>query len=91
MTNTNTERSSLPLMLDQQQLIKENQLLRDQLDHAQSLITTPVKDYVKLELHVKELDDMIRGLEKELIQVYREKAELNRKISDLLSRSYIAV
>lgn len=84
---TNTTREQLPLMLDQQKLVEENRLLRDQLDHAQSLITTPVKDYVKLELRLQEMTEEMRALEKELIQVYRDKAELNRKISDLLSRT----
>lgn len=86
---TNTTREQLPLMLDQQKLVEENRLLRDQLDHAQSLITTPVKDYVKLELRLQEMAEEVRALEKELIQVYRDKAELNRKVSDLLSRPTI--
>lgn len=64
-------------------LRQENRKLRDQLDHAQKLITTPVKNMTELELRVQEQEETIRSLEKELIEVFRQKAKLSEKLETL--------
>lgn len=64
-------------------LRQENRKLRDQLEHAQKLITTPVKNMTELELRVQEQEETIRSLEKELIKVFRQKAKLSEKLETL--------
>lgn len=64
-------------------LRQENRKLRDQLEHAQKLITTPVKNMTELELRVQEQEETIRSLEKELIEVFRQKAKLSEKLETL--------
>ena len=64
-------------------LRQENRKLRDQLDHAQKLITTPVKNMTELELRMQEQEETIRSLEKELIEVFRQKAKLSEKLETL--------
>jgi len=64
-------------------LRQENRKLRDQLDHAQKLITTPVRNMTELELRVQEQEETIRSLEKELIEVFRQKAKLLEKLETL--------
>ena len=67
-------------------LRQENRKLRDQLEHAQKLITTPVKNMTELELRVQEQEETIRSLEKELIEVFRQKAKLSEKLEILENR-----
>ena len=67
-------------------LRQENRKLRDQLEHAQKLITTPVKNMTELELRVQEQEETIRSLEKELIEVFRQKAKLSEKLENLENR-----
>lgn len=71
----------LKQICEENKLLREQiQILTDQLDHAQRLITTPVKGFAEMAEKVNEQHELIRVLEKELLQTYREKARLNKII-----------